>query len=85
VLYRRGGDGPDDAGGRDPLMTALNDESPLVKGSAAEALGLIGDGSAADAVARMAAQLLAAGAAQPIPSDDDDTRRASAGFGQPGL
>ena len=34
---------------RDPLVAALADSSPLVKGSAAEALGLIGDAAAADA------------------------------------
>jgi len=64
-----------DPGGRDPLVGALNDEHPLVKGSAAEGLGLIGDASASDAIARMAAQLMSAGAVATVPSDDLDTRR----------
>lgn len=64
-----------DASGREALVTALNDESLLVKGSAAEALGLIGDAAAAEPIARMAAQLVTAGALAPVPGEDDDTRR----------
>lgn len=64
-----------DARGRDPLIAALNDQSILVKGSAAEALGLIGDAAAADPIARMASQLIAAGALAKRPGDDEDVRR----------
>jgi cyclophilin family peptidyl-prolyl cis-trans isomerase/HEAT repeat protein len=64
-----------DASARDPLIAALADESPLVKGSAAEALGLIGDAGAAAAVARMASDLVAAGAVAEPPGEDADARR----------
>jgi HEAT repeat protein/cyclophilin family peptidyl-prolyl cis-trans isomerase len=60
---------------RDPLVTALADASPLVQGSAAEALGLLGDPSAADAVGRLASQIVQSGAFAQIPGDDDDVRR----------
>src|SRR6202035_4615309 len=42
---------------RDPLVAALADPSPLVQGSAAEALGLLGAASAADPIGRLAAQI----------------------------
>lgn len=64
-----------DPRGRDPLVAALNDQSLLVKGSAAEALGLIGDPAAAGPIARMASQLVAAGALATRPGDDEDARR----------
>ncbi|MGE3704221.1 MAG: HEAT repeat domain-containing protein [Vicinamibacterales bacterium] len=64
-----------DPRGRDPLVTALGDTSPVVKASAAEALGLIGDPGAADAVARMASELIANGVLTPVPGDEDDARR----------
>ena len=43
-------------------MTALGDASPIVQGGAAEALGLIGDVTAADAVGRLASQIVQSGA-----------------------
>jgi len=47
-----------DKGAKDPLTNALADASPLVQGSAAEALGLIGDPASADAVGRLASQIV---------------------------
>jgi len=58
-----------------PLVMALGDASPLVQGSAAEALGLIGDASAAEAVGRLASQVVQSGALTTIPGDDVDARR----------
>ena len=40
----------------------MNDPAPIVQGSAAEALGLIGDATAADAIGRLVAQLVQSGA-----------------------
>jgi HEAT repeat protein/cyclophilin family peptidyl-prolyl cis-trans isomerase len=58
-----------------PLIAALADESPIVKGGAAEALGLIGDISAADAIGRLAAEVVETGALTPPPGEDADVRR----------
>ena len=55
---------------RDPLVAALADPSPLVQGSAAEALGLIGDAAAADAVGRFAAQIVQSGALAQPPGEE---------------
>jgi cyclophilin family peptidyl-prolyl cis-trans isomerase/HEAT repeat protein len=60
---------------RDALLAALNDRSEQVRGSAVEALGLLGDPTAAEPIARMAAQLVATGALATRPGDDDDVRR----------
>lgn len=57
------------------LVAALSDGSALVRGSAAEALGLLGDGAAADPIARMIAQAIQSGALATTPADDDDARR----------
>ena len=46
-----------------------------MRGSAAEALGLIGDAAAADAIGRMALQIVESGALAEIPSEADDARR----------
>ena len=66
-----------DRSAREPLVAALADPSPLVKGSAAEALGLIGDPAAADAVARMASQIVGSGALADPPADEADVERDS--------
>jgi HEAT repeat protein/cyclophilin family peptidyl-prolyl cis-trans isomerase len=66
-----------DKGASERLVAALGDPSPLVQGSAAEALGLIGDSSAADAVGRMAAQVVQSGVLAQTPSDEDEARRDS--------
>ena len=66
-----------DRSAREPLVAALADASPLVKGSAAEALGLIGDPAAADAVARMASQIVASGALANPPTEEADAQRDS--------
>ena len=58
-----------------PLVTALADGSPIVQGGAAEALGLIGDVSAADAVGRLASQIVQSGALAQTPGEDADARR----------
>jgi HEAT repeat protein/cyclophilin family peptidyl-prolyl cis-trans isomerase len=58
-----------------PLVTALADVSSIVQGGAAEALGLIGDVSAADAVGRLASQIVESGALAQPPADDADARR----------
>ena len=58
-----------------PLVAALADESPIVQGGAAEALGLIGDVSAADAVGRLASQIVQSGALAQTPGEDADARR----------
>jgi len=62
---------------REPLVAALADPSPLVKGSAAEALGLIGDPAAADAVARMASQIVESGGLASPPTEEADAQRDS--------
>jgi HEAT repeat protein/cyclophilin family peptidyl-prolyl cis-trans isomerase len=62
---------------REPLAASLADPSPLVKGSAAEALGLIGDPAAADAVARMASQIVESGALGNPPTEEADAQRDS--------
>jgi HEAT repeat protein len=64
-----------DSAAREPLIAALADAQPLVKGSAAEALGLIGDAAAADAVARMATQIVQSGALNPPPGEETDSQR----------
>src|SRR5438105_969497 len=58
-----------------PLVMALGDDSPIVQGGAADALGLIGDVSAADALGRLAAQVVQSGALAEPPGEDADTRR----------
>ena len=60
---------------RDPLVDALNDPAPMVQGSAAEALGLIGAADAAEAIGRLAAQIVRSGVVTPPPGDEDDGRR----------
>jgi len=61
---------------REPLVAALTDPSSvLVQGSAAEALGLIGDRGAADAIGRMLAQLVDSGAVSEWPAEADETKR----------
>ncbi len=60
---------------RDPLVAALGDSSPMVQGSAAEALGLIGATDAAEAIGRLAAQIVRSGVGTPPPGDDEDGRR----------
>ena len=64
-----------DKSARDPLVAALGDESPLVQGSAAEALGLVGDVGAADAVGRLASQIVQSGVLTEPPAEDADARR----------
>src|SRR5205085_12536109 len=54
---------------------ALADESPTVQGSAAEALGLIGDPAAADALGRLATRVVQSGALTQPPAEDIDGRR----------
>src|SRR5439155_7077209 len=63
---------------RDPLMAALGDASILVRSSAAEALGLVGDPAAADAVAGLAYQVVQSGALAQPPGDDEDLKRDTA-------
>ena len=58
-----------------PLVSALADRSPIVQGGAAEALGLIGEVSAADAVGRLASQIVESGALAQTPGEDADARR----------
>src|SRR6185295_19060244 len=58
-----------------PLVTALADPSPIVQGGAAEALGLVGDVSAADAIGRLASQIVQSGALAQTPGEDADARR----------
>jgi cyclophilin family peptidyl-prolyl cis-trans isomerase/HEAT repeat protein len=60
---------------RDPLVAALADASPLVQGGAAEALGLIGDPAAADAIGRLVAQIVQSGALAQLPGEEEDARR----------
>jgi HEAT repeat protein/cyclophilin family peptidyl-prolyl cis-trans isomerase len=64
-----------DARARDPLLAALGDPAPMVQGSAAEALGLIGATDAAQAIGRLAAQIVQTGGVTPPPGDEDDARR----------
>jgi HEAT repeat protein/cyclophilin family peptidyl-prolyl cis-trans isomerase len=67
-----------DRSARDALIAALGDPEPVVKGSAAEALGLIGDPAAADPIARMATQVVDAGALAQVAANgadaDEDVR-----------
>jgi len=58
-----------------PLVLALGDPSPIVQGGAAEALGLIGDVSAADALGRLANDVVQSGVLSQPPGDDLDARR----------
>ncbi len=64
-----------DPAAREPLVAALADPSPLVQASAAEALGLIGDAAAADAIGRMVSQIVASGALTQPPGDEQESRR----------
>jgi HEAT repeat protein/cyclophilin family peptidyl-prolyl cis-trans isomerase len=64
-----------DASARDPLVAALADPAPMVQGSAAEALGLIGATDAAEAIGRLAAQIVRSGVVTPPPGDEEDARR----------
>ena len=58
-----------------PLTNALADPSPIVKGSAAEALGLIGDQQNATAIGQMARELLSTGVPAEIQADEGNVRR----------
>ena len=58
-----------------PLVAALGDPSPLVQGSAAEALGLLGDPTAADAVGQMIARIIQSGALAETPGEDAEAAR----------
>jgi cyclophilin family peptidyl-prolyl cis-trans isomerase/HEAT repeat protein len=53
-----------------PLRTALGDQSPIVRGRAAEALGLIGDAESATAIAGMTAVYVKTGAIAAIAADE---------------
>jgi cyclophilin family peptidyl-prolyl cis-trans isomerase/HEAT repeat protein len=53
-----------------PLRTALADPSPIVRGRAAEALGLIGDTDSAAAIGAMAAGFVKAGALSAVVADE---------------
>ncbi|HNV03347.1 MAG TPA: HEAT repeat domain-containing protein [Vicinamibacterales bacterium] len=53
-----------------PLRAALDDPSPLVRGRAAESLGLLGDAGSAPAIAAMASAVLAAGGLAGVADDD---------------
>jgi cyclophilin family peptidyl-prolyl cis-trans isomerase len=53
-----------------PLRTALGDASPLVRGRAAEALGLINDTSSAPAVGAMVSSYVKAGALASVVADE---------------
>jgi len=53
-----------------PLRVALGDDSPLVRGRAAEALGLIGDAASAPAIAAMAMASLGDGSVAALDGDD---------------
>jgi HEAT repeat protein/cyclophilin family peptidyl-prolyl cis-trans isomerase len=53
-----------------PLRTALSDPSPLVRGRAAEALGLINDAASAPAIGAMVHELIAAGALRSVQADE---------------
>ena len=59
---------------RDPLVSALGDASPLVQGSAAEALGLLGDATAADAIGPSSRRSSQSGALAQPPDEGDDVR-----------
>ena len=59
---------------RASLVTALADQSPLVQGSAAEALGLIGDPAAADALGQFVGGIVQSGALAQPPAEADDAR-----------
>jgi HEAT repeat protein len=63
-----------DPGASAALIAALEDPSPLMTGSAAEALGLIGDAAAAPAVGRMVGALVASGAVNDPPADQENSR-----------
>lgn len=53
-----------------PLRTALADASPIVRGRAAEALGLIGDTDSATAIGAMVAAYVKAGALSSVVADE---------------
>ena len=53
-----------------PLRAALADASPLVRGRAAEALGLIGDTGSAEAIGAMVAAYVKAGALATVVADE---------------
>ncbi len=67
-----------DKSARAALAAALADSSPLVQGSAAQALGLIGDASDADAIGRMVDKIVQGGALAQPPPDEDEPRRDTA-------
>src|SRR5690606_3054172 len=52
------------------LRTALGDPSPVVRGRAAEALGLIGDAESAGAIGEMAAEYVRAGVLATVVADE---------------
>ena len=54
-----------------PLRTALADASPIVRGRAAEALGLIGDTESAAAIGAMAAAFVKAGVLSAVVADEN--------------
>src|SRR5207244_7203771 len=60
---------------REPLVRALSDPSPMMKGSAAEALALIGDPAAAAPIGAMVADVLQSGALTDAPGEDEEMRR----------
>jgi cyclophilin family peptidyl-prolyl cis-trans isomerase/HEAT repeat protein len=64
-----------DADARDSLEAALDDASPLVQGSAAEALGLLGDPRAAPALGRLLARIVESGVVTVPPPEQDEARR----------
>ena len=53
-----------------PLRAALGDASPIVRGRAAEALGLIGDTDSAAAIGAMVAAYVKAGALASVVADE---------------
>jgi cyclophilin family peptidyl-prolyl cis-trans isomerase len=53
-----------------PLRTALTDASPLVRGRAAEALGLINDAASAPAIGAMVSEYIAAGVLRAVTADE---------------
>lgn len=64
-----------DRSARDPLVSALGDPAAVVRGSAAEALGSLGDVAAAPAVAKMASEVVASGALATLPPETLEAAR----------
>ena len=56
-------------------MAALDDPSPLMQASAAEALGLIGDAAAAAPIGALLSRIIQSGAVAEPPGDEGDARR----------